>query len=195
MRGFLNLIYRFYPLVIAALLAAGAIWLEHITRSPEPTANITTSQAPDFIAKTVRITGFTKDGKLYYTLDSPHLVHLPVTDSTHIELPQLQLITQERHMQINADHGEVGPKGERVNFTGNVEAEREGAPLDPPMHLSSSQLTVWPQEQRAVSNVPVRLTQGKTRVDAKNLEADNVFGKIKLSGKVQMHLPNTRRNP
>jgi lipopolysaccharide export system protein LptC len=196
MYGLLNLIYRFYPLAIVALLAAGSIWLERATRSPEPTEEAAIIRTPDFTADTVRITGFAKDGKLYYTLDSPHLFHLPTTDTTHIEQPRLQLISQGRHMRIDADQGEVGPKGEQVDLNGNVEAERESDPPDPPLRLSSSQLTVWPQEQRAVSNVPVRLSQGKTHTDANNLEADNVFGEMKLSGKVQMLLtPRPQRNP
>ena len=193
MYGFLNLLYRFYPLAIAALLAAGAVWLERTTRSPESVENAAAIQAPDFIANTVRITGFAKDGKLHYTLDSPQLVHLPAADSTRIEQPRLQLISQGRRLQITADHGEVGPRGEQVDFTGNVETEREGAPPNPPLRLSSSHLTVWPQEQRAVSNVPVRLTQGETRADADKFQADNVFGAMNLSGKVRMHL--VARNP
>ncbi|MCL2589886.1 MAG: LPS export ABC transporter periplasmic protein LptC [Betaproteobacteria bacterium] len=188
MHGLLNFIYRFYPLAIAALLAAGATWLEHATRSPEPVADAAVNRTPDFIAEVVRITGFAKDGKLRYTLDSPRLTHLPATDSTYSEQPRLQLITQGRHMWINADQGEVAPKGERVDFAGHVEGEREGIPPDLPMHFSSEQLTVWPQEQRAISNVPVRLTQGKTATDANSFVADNVFGVMKLSGKVRMYL-------
>ncbi|MCL1860592.1 MAG: LPS export ABC transporter periplasmic protein LptC [Proteobacteria bacterium] len=193
MQGLLNLIYRFYPLAIAALLAAGATWLERATRSPEPVADAAVSQTPDFIAETARITGFAKDGKLLYTLDSTRLTHLPVTDSTHIEQPKLELIAQGRHMWINAKHGEVGPKGEQVDFTGNVEAEREGVPSEAPLRLFSEQLTVWPQEQRAASNVPVRITQGETRADANKFTADNIFGVMKLSGKVRMLLASRNK--
>ncbi|MDR2882122.1 MAG: LPS export ABC transporter periplasmic protein LptC [Azoarcus sp.] len=194
MHGLLNLIYRFYPLAIAALLAAGAVWLERTTRSPEPTANVTVSETPDFIAETVRITGFAADGKLHYTLDSPVITHLPVADTTHAEQPRLQLFSHERRMWINADRADVAPKGTQVDFIGNVEAEREGVLSDPPLHLSTEHLTVWPQEQRAVSNVPVRLTHGETRGSGNNLEADNVFGVITLSGKVRMLLtPRNKR--
>jgi len=196
MHGFLNLIYRFYPLAIAGLLAIGAIWLERVTRGPELSADTAISQTPDFTGETVRITGFAEDGKLRYTLDSPRITHIPITNSTHIVQPQLQLITQERLTRINADHGEVDQKGLQVNLTGNVEVEREGAPPAPPLRLSSAQLTVWPQEQRAVSNVPVHLTQGETRADADNFEADNVFGVIKLSGKARMRFASRKqRNP
>jgi lipopolysaccharide export system protein LptC len=188
MHGFLNFVYRFYPLAIAGLLAAGATWLERTTRSPESTDETVVRRTPDFIAETVHITGFAEDGKWRYSLDSPRITHLPVTDSTHIEQPRLQLISQGRRMWVNADHGEVSSKGEQVDFVGNVKADREAAPPDPSMRLSSEQLTVWPQEQRAVSNVPVHLIQGGIRADANNFVADNVFGAIKLSGKVKMHL-------
>ncbi|MDR2925128.1 MAG: LPS export ABC transporter periplasmic protein LptC [Azoarcus sp.] len=188
MKAFLNLFYRFYPLAIAAVLAAGAVWLEHATRSPETPDAPTVSQTPDFIAQTVRITGFAQDGSLNYTLDSPHIQHLPATDQTHADQPRLMLINQGRHMRINADHGEVAPKAERVDFAGNVEAEREGAPAEPPMHLSSARLTVWPNEQRAASDVPVRITQGGNRSDASSMAADNVFGVMKLSGKAKMRI-------
>jgi len=193
MHGFLNFIYRAYPLAIAALLAAGAAWLERVTRDHEPTADVVVNQAPDFIAETVHIKGFAEDGRLRYTLDSPRLTHLPATDTTRVEQPRLQLITLGRHMWINAEHGEVGPKGGRVDFTGKVQAEREGILSNPPVRFSSEQLVVWPQEQRAASNVPVLITQGEIRTNADSFAADNVFGVMKLSGKVRTHLPNRRQ--
>ncbi|MDR1661361.1 MAG: LPS export ABC transporter periplasmic protein LptC [Azoarcus sp.] len=190
-----HLAYRFYPAIVAALLAAASVWLERLTRPPEPEAAAETGEAPDFIAEGVRITGFAEDGKLRYTLDSPRLTHLPETDTTLSEHPRLQLFSQGRRMWINADRGEASAKGEHVDFSGNVEAEREGAGAEAPLRFASARLTVWPQEQRAASNVPVRIVQGATRANASRFAADNVFGIMKLSGKVRMSFPSNRRNP
>ncbi|MDR1063879.1 MAG: LPS export ABC transporter periplasmic protein LptC [Azoarcus sp.] len=192
-----HLTYRFYPAIVAALLAAGSIWLEHLTRAPESEAAAEADDGtPDFIAEGVRIAGFDDDGKLRYTLDSPRLTHLPQTDATLSDHPRLQLFRQGRRLWINADSGEASSKGEVVVFRGNVEAEREGADAeDVPLHFASASLTVWPQEQRAASNVPVRIDQGLNRADASRFEADNVFGDMKLSGKVRMSFPSRRRNP
>ncbi|MDR3213315.1 MAG: LPS export ABC transporter periplasmic protein LptC [Azoarcus sp.] len=190
-----HLAYRIYPIIIAALLAAGSIWLEHLTRNPEAASAAEASEAPDFIADGVRIVGFADDGALRYTLDTPRMIHLPHNDLTRFGQPRLQFFSQGRRMWINADDGEAGPKGERVDFSGHVEAEREGAAAtDAPLHFSSTKLTVWTQEQRAASNVPVRITQGLTRADANSFSADNVFGVMKLSGKVRMSIPRNRRN-
>lgn len=193
MKRSLNLFYRFYPLGIAAVLAAGAIWLEHATRSQEPPEVPAASQTPDFIAQTVRITGFAQDGTLSYTLNTPQIEHFPAIDLTHVDRPRLLLITQGRHMRIDADHGEIASKAERVVFTGNVKAERENAPTEPPMRLFSEQLTAWPNEQRIASDVPVLITQGENRTDANRMAADNVFGVMKLSGKVRMRVASRHK--
>jgi lipopolysaccharide export system protein LptC len=191
-----HLTYRFYPIIIAALLAAGSIWLEHLTRVPEAEITDEIDEAPDFIAEGVRVIGFATDGKLRYTLDSPRLTHLTKSDTTLSDYPRLQLFSQGRRLWINANSGEASPKGEFVIFRGNVEAEREGAAAgDAVLHFASSSLTVWPQEQRAASKVPVRITQGLSKANANRFEADNVFGDMELSGKVHMSFPSKRRNP
>ncbi|MDR3087499.1 MAG: LPS export ABC transporter periplasmic protein LptC [Azoarcus sp.] len=189
-----HFVYRLYPLVIAALLAAGSIWLEHLTRPPGDAALAKNSSAPDFTSDVVRVTGFSKDGSLRYTLDSPHITHLPQTNTTGVNKPRLQLFSRGQRMWINSEYGEVAPKGERVDFTGNVEAERDSGPAEPPLHFSSAKLTVWPEEQRAESDVPVRIIKGETRANANRFAADNVFGVMKLSDKVRMSLPRNRRN-
>ncbi|MDR2260439.1 MAG: LPS export ABC transporter periplasmic protein LptC [Azoarcus sp.] len=186
--------YRFYPVAIAALLAAGSIWLEHLTRAPEPAAAAAENQMPDFVADTVRISGFSHDGALRYTLDSPRLTHLPHNGVTVAEQPRLRLFTQTRRMRIDADRGEVAPGGERVDLRGNVEARYEGEP-DSAMHFFSDRLSVWPDEQRAASSAPVRLVRGNARAEANGIEADNLFGNMKLAGKVRMTFPRRQRNP
>ncbi|MDR2093122.1 MAG: LPS export ABC transporter periplasmic protein LptC [Azoarcus sp.] len=188
-------LYRFYPVIIASLLAAGAIWLEHLTRIPETEAAPDADETPDFVAENVHIAGFADDGTLRYTLDSPRLTHFPKTDMTFSDHPRLQLFRQGRRLWINADSGEANAQGERVIFRGNVEAEREGRDAgDDALHFASDSLTVWPQEQRAASDAPVRIVQGGSRVDANRFEASNVFGDMKLSGKVRMRFPPKPRN-
>jgi lipopolysaccharide export system protein LptC len=187
--------YRLYPLAIVAVLAGGSIWLEHLTRSDEPVV-ASDKQAPDFLADTVQIVGFADDGSRRYTLNSPQVTHLPQSDTTAFDLPRLQLVSSNRLLQITADRGEAGPEGKQVDFVGNVEAERDsGSPTGEPLHLSTAQLTVWPEEQRAVSEVPVTVTSGSRRADANRMEADNLFGNLKLSGKVRMNFPPKQRNP
>ncbi|MDR1853287.1 MAG: LPS export ABC transporter periplasmic protein LptC [Azoarcus sp.] len=185
---------RFFPLLFALLVALGSIWLERLTREPEAAPVAKVSTAPDFTGDGVRIVGFDADGSLHYTLDSPHMEHAPDTDLTQVEQPKLQMFTKGRRMWIDADHGLVGPQGKRVDFSGHVEAERDGeSAREAPTHFSSSKLTVWPDEQRAVSDVPVRLTRGASVVTADSFSADNVFGLLKFSGKVKMNLPRNER--
>ena len=187
--------YRLYPVVIAALLALGSIWLERLTREDDTTRTAADGSTPDFIADGVHVTGFAEDGSLRYTLVSPHMTHVPDADQTQVEQPRLQLFTQNRRAWIDADSGVIGPKGRRVDFYGNVKAGRDGASArEEALTFFSSKLTVWPDEQRAASDAPVKLVKGISTVTANAFSADNVCGVMKLSGKVHMTLPRKKRN-
>ncbi|MDR2689429.1 MAG: LPS export ABC transporter periplasmic protein LptC [Azoarcus sp.] len=186
--------YQLYPLAIAALLAAGSIWLERLTREPEAPADTAANVIPDFIATDVRITGFAEDGSLRYTLDSPRIVHLPQNDTTLTESPRLRLFKQKQQTWLQAERGELGTDGKRIDFSGEVEVERK-SDRSPPLRLFSARLTVWPQDQRAATDTPVRLTRNGRIATANGLEADNIFGTLQLAGQARMHFPRHPRNP
>ncbi|MDR1423043.1 MAG: LPS export ABC transporter periplasmic protein LptC [Azoarcus sp.] len=190
-----QLAYRLYPVVIAALLALGSIWLERLTHEEDATRTDVDGSTPDFTADGVHVTGFAEDGALRYTLVSPHMTHVPDADQTQLEQPRLQLFTQGRRVWVSADSGIVGAKGTRVDFHGNVKAGRDGTSArESALNFFSAQLTVWPDEQRAMSNAPVKLVKDVSTITANTFSADNVFGLMKLSGKVHMTLPRKKRN-
>ncbi|MDR0563747.1 MAG: LPS export ABC transporter periplasmic protein LptC [Azoarcus sp.] len=194
MRSLFSHIDRFYPLVLAALLAVGSFWLERLTHIDEP-AETAVRQTPDFEASQTLITGFNKEGKLRFSLVSPQLTHFPVTDTTFVEAPRLLLISEGRRMNTSARQGEVSSGGQQVVLTGDVKIDRESAPGIPPLRLLTEKVTIWPEEQRAISNAPAHLERGNDHANANRLEADNVFGVMTLSGRVKMRLsPSQKRN-
>jgi lipopolysaccharide export system protein LptC len=191
--------YQFYPLVIVALLAAGSVWLERLTRDAAPPPAAVSDSMPDFAAATVRITGFAHDGSLRYTLDSPHLTHLPQSDITLAETPYLRLFAHGRETWLQAGRGEVSAGGERVDFSGAVELERESGEGDAgnpgePLRFVSEQLRVWPQDQRAATDTPVHITQADSTATADGLAASNIFGNLELIGHARVSFPRHRRN-
>lgn len=186
--------YRLYPLIAVALLAAASIWLERLSRGPDATPERSSNTVPDFIAEQTRIVGFGKDGDQRYALESDRMTHFPGADITHVERPRLELVSGESLLSVNADHGEVSSGGERVDFTGNVDAQRTGRPGQSGITFASERLTVWPDEHRAETTVPVRLTQGPTTALANSLRADNLFGTLDLIGKARVTIPRRQGN-
>ena len=181
----MHLIYRLYPLAIVATLAGGATWLEIATRDTSPPGVKPTAQTVDYVVSNVSIRAFSAEGTLAYTLDSPSLTHYQSTDITQFEKPELHLFKPDQRVSVNADKGEVAPKGKQVDLTGSVLVTRE-APGTAPMRLNTRALTIWPEEQRAESKVSVVMTQGTSRAVANYFSADNVFGVLHLTGKVKI---------
>lgn len=186
--------YRLYPIIALALLAAGSIWLERLSREQESTPDRSTGNGPDFIAEQTRIVGYAKDGSRSYALVSERMTHFPTTDVTEVERPRLELVSSDRLVTIQSDRGEVSPGGERVDFAGKVEAQRQGSAGQAGINFASERLTVWPDEHRAETTAPVRLTQGQTTALANGLRADNLFGTLDLIGKARVNIPRRQRN-
>lgn len=186
--------YRLYPIIAVALLAAASIWLERLSRGPESVTAPSASSAPDFIADQTRIVGFGKDGSPRYALVAERMTHYPDTDITRVEHPRLEIASGDRLLEIRANQGEVAPGGERIDFAGKVEAKREGSPGQAGMTFAAEQLAVWPDEHRAESTVPVRLTQGQTTALANGLRADNLFGTLDLIGQARVNIPRRQGN-
>lgn len=187
--------HRIYPVVAVALLAAGSIWLERLTREPEVRAPVSDRTAPDFIAEQTRIVGFGKDGQPRFALVSDKLTHYPHTDITIVDQPRLELDSNGRTLEIRAERGEVSPGGERVDFAGQVEGRRQGGQGEAPMTFASEELSVWPDEHRAESDDAVKLTQGLTTAHADGLRADNLFGTLDLIGNAKVNIPRSKGSP
>lgn len=185
---------RLYPIIAVALLAAGSIWLERLSREQESTPDRSAGSGPDFIAEQTRIVGFAKDGSRSYALVSERMTHFPNTDITEVERPRLELVSSDRLLTIQSDRGEVSPGGERADFVGNVEAQRQGSTGQADIRFVSERLTVWPDKHRAESTAPVRLTQGQTTALAHGLRADNLFGTLDLIGKARVTIPRRQGN-
>ncbi|GHT95351.1 hypothetical protein FACS1894116_10710 [Betaproteobacteria bacterium] len=185
-----------YPLIITGLLAAGSYWLEHLTREAETPLVAPERRAPDFVATAVSISGFAADGSLRYTLDTPRVIHVPQDDQTLTTQPQLQLFSHGKRTWLHAEHGVISARGEQADFNGEVNVERgDDSGDEHALHIFSGHLTVWPKDQRAATDTPVRLTQGSFTATALGLAASNIFGNLELVGEVKMSLPRHRRNP
>lgn len=186
--------YRLYPIIAVALLAAASVWLERLSREPEAAPVSGMRNAPDFVAEQTRIVGFGKDGSQRYSLIAERMTHYPDTDITLVDQPRIELSSGARDMKIRAEHGEVSPGGERIDFSGKVEALREGDSGEPATTFVSERLSVWPDDHRAETTAPVVLTRGTTTARANGLQANELFGTLVLAGQARVTIPRRKGN-
>ena len=181
---------RFYPIIALALLAALTIWLERTTRSPEATQRIERGD-PDFIGGNVRVTSFDADGRLSYELDAVRVTHYP-QDLIDLEQPYLRYHGETALTTVRAEQGQTTSAAERVELNRNVvvrSKDREGKETI----VTGEHLTVWPDLQRAATDTPVVLKQGKITASGNGMRADNVAGTLDLLGNTHTQMPSSRQ--
>lgn len=184
--------YQIYPVVALAALAGATVWLERVTAVDEPRTAEATTVRPDLIADNTRLVSYGSDGRQRYELLADEVVHYTGDDVTTLTRPRLRYQSEGREVRITADTGRVSDGGQRVDLSGQVQAERAAAPGGAPLGFTSNTLTVWPDDQRAETHDPVVLTRNPTVIHAAGLKADNLFGKLDLLGNVRVHMPRSR---
>lgn len=181
--------YRLYPLVALTVIAGASLWLDRVTRVEDAAVSTEPQTGPDFAATGTRIIGYAKDGSQRYELLAERLEHFPADDTTHLTQPRLTVYQSDTQFNVTAQTGKVSPGGEQVDLEGDVHARRNRTADAAELTLVSEALTVWPDPQRARSDRPVQLTQGRTVANALGMQSDNLFGTLNLTGQVRVHMP------
>lgn len=182
-------VYRLYPLLALALLAALSVWLERVTRIDESIPAAQVPSGPDFTATETRIRGYAENGRPSYELHASELSHFPDRDVVILSAPSLSLHQAGRDTFITAARGEVLPGGEQVELIDDVRIRRPQTADSPALALDTAALTVWPNAQRALSTHPVELRREHSRATALGMRADNLFGNFELIDQVRVHMP------
>ncbi|WP_283189901.1 LPS export ABC transporter periplasmic protein LptC [Pseudomonas sp. PMCC200344] len=142
---------------IAAIFAAVGYW----NISPErfldqPVAKIDET-AIDYYAINAHSVQYLPDGKLQYEMTSDKVEHLKATEVTLLTNPDLNMFRgTEFPWHIQSEHGEVNPDGTQVELIDSVRITR----LDEKNRktlITTTRMTVFPQQQYAQTEQPVRI--------------------------------------
>lgn len=186
--------HRLYPIVALALLAGATLWLARVSAPEEERAPIVERGKADFIAENARLLRYDENGRQRYELLADRVTHYPGTDVAVFDNPRLHQESEGRHMHLSADTAEAYRDGEEVLLRGNVRGRRIGLPGEDDATFTSDTLTVWPDDERALTRSPVVLTRGGTVIHARGMQADNIFGTLLLDGRVNATMPRRGRN-
>lgn len=186
--------HRLYPVVALALLAGATLWLARISAPDDERAPVIERGKPDFVAEGTRLLSFDANGQLKYELIADRITRYPGTDVTVLDNPRLHQESGGRRLQLTANAAEAYREGEEVLMRGNVRGRRSGLPGEGDATFLSETLTLWPDDERALSRSPVVLTRGSTVIRAKGMKADNIFGTLLLDGRVNATMPRRGRD-
>lgn len=162
----------FGPLVLfAALLLALGYWnIRPESFLDRPAAQVDDAEI-DFYVDNSRTRQYQPDGKLQYEMTATKLEHVKASDVTLVSAPDLMLYRgTELPWHVRSDRAEVAPGGTQAELIDAVRVERTDAKGRPTV-LTTSRLTVFPQQQYAQTEQAVRIDAANGVTTANGMKA------------------------
>jgi len=171
-----------FPLAMLLLLAALTFWLNRVIQSDNPHGPL--RHDPDYWAERFELRRFDIGGKLQHTLVAEKLLHYPDDDTTVVTAPHL-IYHQQPPSEMSARMAYIGRDGKEVDLVGDVRVIRHAAVDGMPDTVAESRtLQVFPDDEKAHTDDPVVITQGRSVMRGSGGDIDNGSGISTLRGRV-----------
>lgn len=180
------------PLLILLALAGMTVWLDRTTRSDDKPGSGKQRHDPDVIIDNFTLHRYDENGNVQHTLTAKQMRHYPDDDSAELDAPHLSYIGKLSPTQIRADRATLTEDGKEAILRDNVHVLREASPGRAEMTLSTSVLHVYPEEELARTDQPVRLTQGKSVATGVGMVADRIKEEYVLESRVKATIERAR---
>ena len=154
-------------LLIAAIASGWSVW-RHSADNPDTVI----AQRPDYVLRDYEIVSLDNEGKEAFTLSGPEL-------QRDLGAKQMTLLTplflvpdgNGTYWEVRAKHGVVPEDGKELRLRGDV-VTTSPAQVPPQTRIETSELNLFPRENRATSAVAVTVTRPGLTMRGRGLEAD-----------------------
>ncbi|WP_437881768.1 LPS export ABC transporter periplasmic protein LptC [Pseudomonas sp. LRF_L74] len=171
--------------LLAALLAAVGYWNIRPESFMDHQAATDAESPVDFYATKVNTRQFQEDGQVHYDMTAERLDHMKASDITELSKPDLQLYRGTAYpWHVQSERAEVAPKGKQVELIDAVRIARTDA-KDRPVVITSSRMTVFPDEQYAQTAQAVRIEAANGVTTAQGMKAYLNDGRVFLQSNVR----------
>lgn len=176
--------HALYPLIMTGLLAALTLWLARVASIEQPAQPAAPRHAPDYVVDQMDGKRFDERGKLQYSLVASRMVHFADDDSTELTNPTVLYLGRAEPLHIDARRAVSSKDGKIITLYDDVKLRREPAPGRAEMTLTTTELTVVPDDEFAHTDKPVQITQGKSVLNGTGFELNNLTAVAILKSKV-----------
>ncbi|MES3024555.1 MAG: LPS export ABC transporter periplasmic protein LptC [Pseudomonadota bacterium] len=179
----------------AITLAAASFWLlQLMTRSGDALQADANKNEPDYIVENFSIVRMSAAGKPRYIISGAKLSHRPVGDWSDVDGPLVQNLEPGRPpMVIKARKARILHADDEVHLLGNVRIERAASPAGERLMLATEALTVYPDQDRMQTALPVRMAIGGATVTGTGLTFDNAKRTLHMASRGHAVYPPKRR--
>lgn len=153
-------------------------------------ANLGRIGAIDFFAENIVLTDFDTQGRARYRLFADRMTHFGNSDDVDLDNPRLvSLRIDQPQVQATALHAHATNNAETVRMVGNVVLTRAASADHAPMQLQTEELLAIPDEDRFSTDAPVRLQSGRSVINARGMDFDNIARHVELHSDVVGRFP------
>lgn len=162
-----------FPLMLMALLAALTFWLARLMQTDTPVADSRQRHDPDYQIEKFTVRRFDHNGNLQHELSAERMTHYPDNDATELTQPRLVGYAGPSPVHASARRGTVGREGSVVVLRDEVRIHRDPAPGVPRATFTTTEATVYPDDEYVTTAAPVTLTQGNSIASGVGFELNN----------------------
>jgi lipopolysaccharide export system protein LptC len=174
------------PLLPLLGLLAFVYWLDRQVQQEVAALVNNQRHDPDVIMGNFFATKMNEQGKPRFLLHAKQLRHYPDHDSTELDAPRLNIVTDERpDVHMVARRGIVSSRGEEVFLHDDVNVLRDAVGDQSAMTLRTEYLRVLPDKDWADTDRPVTIVDAHNTVHAIGMEMDNNARILKLLSQVR----------
>lgn len=197
LRGFgraFDRITIYLPIILMGVLALGTYWLARTTPVFAPsTPERAPTHEPDYFMRGFSVKSFDASGRLKAEIHGAEARHYADTDTLEIDEPRIRSFNQEGALVLaSARRGISNADGSQVQLIGGAVVTREAPPArrkdEPDLEIRGDFLHAFTDQERVVSNKPVRLTRGNDVFEGDGLDFDNAKRVLELKGNVRGQL-------
>lgn len=173
-----------FPLIVLGLLLGLTYWLRQAAEFSTPEHSGKTRHDPDSIVENVSMRRFGPDGTLQSELAAVRLVHYADDDSSVVDAPNYVLTNRDGPVHVSAELARIVKEGKRVELENNVVLRQAAQRGKAERILTTTHLTIFPDDELARTDAPVEIVEGKSRMRGIGLEADGINGRVSLQSRV-----------
>ncbi|MDR2679109.1 MAG: LPS export ABC transporter periplasmic protein LptC [Zoogloeaceae bacterium] len=175
-----------FPFLVLCLLTGLSFWLQRATEVPLEHAPAQPNHTPDTLIDNFVLYRHDEAGFLRFRLSSPRMEHYPDDDSSVVDQPVLvQFRPDGPTTTLTGEMARVTEKGARIFVERKVRVVRDAFGKRPERAMETPELTVLPDDGRAFTDKPVRITEGKNWMHGVGMQADNLKGTFQLKSRVR----------
>lgn len=150
-------------------------------------------ESPEFITHHICITNFSPDGVATQRIFADYAEHYTDGRSVTIKPRFVTLNPSKAQIKASANTGTSMDDGESAVFTGNVVLTRAADASHPPVRITTTHATVYPDTSVVKTDAPVVIERGTSRMKGVGMHFDNVDHTLRLDSHVEMFtVPNKK---